>query len=819
MNSKKNPAIAIVGAGPAGLLTAHYLQKRGYRHVVVFEKLGRVGGLCETINADGHAFDLGANYVTPAYREILRLAAELDLPMYSEKPFIAMSPPEQSDGRVSYQSIFNASRQREDGSLIPVFQFGWALLRYCWIRFGLRKIIDKPSFAGVAKFEDGSLAQPLESWLKTHRLTDLKRVFQLPITLMGFGELDETPAIYALKFMTLRSFAPMVLKEAPLIGRLVPWPRRFLYGYQRFFERLAWDLDVRTSIDIQRIERDGQGATIHYTELQQDMEQSARGEAEFRADYLILACPLNSDLVLKRMQASDQEREQFEPIRSVSYCMTTRAVHMDSRNLGGASPLAAVYPVPRLGSHVPYGVAKQWPNSSFAQFYTRSLSVDPEQMKAVERDVVQGAETLLRQMGGTLDQSHAASNTFNRYDYFRHVPSAVIAGGWYERLEQLQGQQRTYYVGGATNFELIEPIAEYARHLVSQHFPERSGARPGLCARLRNWFAHLGPRARRRLNWAGAALVLLAVIYWTGMPLKSVPIERPIARSSAQASAATQRFWQVLHADDAEQIPALLADLNAAYAIQAKDPVLTAILGGTHLWRFQLRQRLGLDLSEQRQDLELAVRFGQEAIALDHKPHSTAPSLTAVAQWQLAVLRGNEAALPDVHIQTLENSLLYPQFASFVQGWMLAAMLRPDHPDYKQATEGYRFMIDQCAGFAVPPETRFNKLIHTLYGLKSLFAPDCYNNPLAPHSIEGTFWGIGDAYLKQGNTARARLWYENAQTSPTYPSWRYRDVIEQRLAQVDTLGAKFVADSGKLEVSEPAMAFQSEISCGVCHTH
>ena len=42
--------IAIVGAGPAGLSTAHYLKKQGYRHVKVFEKLG-------------------GNYITPAFRE------------------------------------------------------------------------------------------------------------------------------------------------------------------------------------------------------------------------------------------------------------------------------------------------------------------------------------------------------------------------------------------------------------------------------------------------------------------------------------------------------------------------------------------------------------------------------------------------------------------------------------------------------------------------------------------------------------------------------------------------------------------------------
>ena len=42
--------------------------------------------------------------------------------------------------------------------------------------------------------------------------------------------------------------------------------------------------------------------------------------------------------------------------------------------------------------------------------------------------------------------------------------------GWYRKLEEMQGRNRTFYVGGATNFELIEPILRYSKHLVATHF-------------------------------------------------------------------------------------------------------------------------------------------------------------------------------------------------------------------------------------------------------------------------------------------------------------------------------------------------------------
>ena len=69
--------ICIGGAGPAGLSIAHRLHASDYTHVTVLERLPEIGGLCDTIEFQGKAFDLGANYVTSAYRRIRRMAKEV----------------------------------------------------------------------------------------------------------------------------------------------------------------------------------------------------------------------------------------------------------------------------------------------------------------------------------------------------------------------------------------------------------------------------------------------------------------------------------------------------------------------------------------------------------------------------------------------------------------------------------------------------------------------------------------------------------------------------------------------------------------------
>jgi hypothetical protein len=466
--SGAEPRIAILGAGPSGLLTAHYLRKNGYQNVTVLEKLGRVGGLACTITYQGRSFDLGANYVTPAYREILALARELGATLYTERPFVAMRVP--PTGRVSYESLFRAMLvDAETGKPIPLPTLLRALAKFCWLRFGLRRVIDAPTFAGVERRPD--VCVTFLEWLRANGIDCLHTIFQLPIDLMGYGTVTTTPAIYALKFMTLATFVPMLMKETPWIGRWMPWPKRFTDGYQRLFERLAWGLDVRLGVHVDRIERKDGRVVLHYRAPEQVLDATRWASGELAVDRLILACPLTADVLPKLLEPTEFERELVASVRKLSYCMTTFEVEglEIGAGAGGAGPLAAAFPVPPIGT--PWGVAKQWRDCDFVQFYTR---VDPKrEYDPVKREVVRDVRRLVDQMGGRIVGDDLGWHTYDQWPYFQHVELDAIRGGFYSRLEQHQGDCGTYYVGGATNFELIEPIAEYAKHLVAAHFPAR----------------------------------------------------------------------------------------------------------------------------------------------------------------------------------------------------------------------------------------------------------------------------------------------------------------------------------------------------------
>ncbi len=485
---KKQPRIVIVGGGPSGLLTAHYLQKNGYRDVWVLEKLGRIGGLADSITFNNRSFDLGANYITPAYREIRKLAKELGATTYAERPFIAMRLPldDMQHGKAELGSIVAGMRLRKDGkSKVPLLSFAWANVRYIWKRHKLRKLLDGPTLAGAEKNEEMSI--PFIDWLERNKLMELYGVFLLPVNLMGYGTVETTPALYPLKFMTLKTYIPMLIKETPVIGNVSRWPRRFTDGFQRFFDRLSWRLNVRLNISISSIRRDEHGVHIRYEQHEQILDRVRSHAREMRADRLILACPLTSDVVHDQLSLDiapgSSEDELLSKVQSLSYCMTTR--HVRGENFDGKDPLAACYPQPEIFTvkkgvppdeskpAYPWGVAKQWNDSDFVQFYTRIAFEDFHDATEadVETLVERGVEDVVRVMGGTLVAPDESWSTYNRFPYFQHVDCEAIRGGWFTKLEEQQGVNNTYYVGGATNFELVEPIAEYAKNLVARHFP------------------------------------------------------------------------------------------------------------------------------------------------------------------------------------------------------------------------------------------------------------------------------------------------------------------------------------------------------------
>ena len=315
--------ILILGAGPGGLTAAHYLRRYGYKNVTVFEKLGRVGGLCCSITEDNQAVDLGAVMTSPAYREVHRLARRMGVKLEKMAGLGAFSLDRVDSGAGPYHRLLD---YLAGGSSCSAHLRYWLLcLRYLWARFRIRKLFRRPGWAGISSHPE--LCVPASQWLQERGLEGLTRAFEMPITAFGYGNLDEIPAPYVLRYGSPLSSLAFLLSAAPF-ARWVPaclLTKRFRHGFQRLWERLAWELNVRLNVQVTAIERRADGIAVTYKHPVQILdEQVTQAEEQAEFDYLIVACPvikreLEQIMTLTEDEADLQSRTRFIPYAVASF--------------------------------------------------------------------------------------------------------------------------------------------------------------------------------------------------------------------------------------------------------------------------------------------------------------------------------------------------------------------------------------------------------------------------------------------------------------------------------------------------------------------
>lgn len=460
-----NANIAIIGAGPAGLSTAWFLSKHGFHNVTVLEKLGQIGGLCKSITVDGMSYDLGANYLTWAYQETLKIADEVGATTYGEKPYtsIDIAPDWKS---FNYRSLDDAVLYNPyTKEKISLWTFLWAAVRYLYIRWWeLGDIIDVPGYLDTID-QHPELCISFREWLAKRDLIQLASLFQFPITIMGYGQLDEIAAPYALRYIPFRTFFPMVFGRGPINWIIGTWPRRFTDGFQRLWERVSWRADVRLNVNITKVTRSSTGIEIDMEYPEQDLNELKIVKATKQYDYLVLACPLTPDVFTRLgLVRNVAEQKLSDQIKINPYCMTTFWINMPPPPKNMPQPIAPVLPLSEPGT--PWAVARQFQEEGnmFTQFYTRPTE------HQTDDQVVAEVERLTALLGGTIDTTQPRWHTYDKFTYFQHFTPQAIKDGVYSDLARMQGADRTFYVGGATDFELVEPIVVHSKYIVRKHF-------------------------------------------------------------------------------------------------------------------------------------------------------------------------------------------------------------------------------------------------------------------------------------------------------------------------------------------------------------
>ena len=453
------PTVCIVGAGPGGLAMARLLAERGY-DVTVLEQLDRAGGMCHSVEFEGRWFDIGANYVTKDYREVRALAKEFGLTFVSDKAF--QNQKSLDVHKPVGDRVHSVQKTIQSGH--SMFAFLASSVRYFWAQFKYRKVVAAPGYVGVAAKTELMVA--FGPWLRDHRMAPLQKLFMIPITAMGFGTLEEIPAPHALRYINARRFASMLMT-----GMKIPqhWPKRFTNGFGSAWRTVAGQLNVEYETVPTRVVRSVDNVSV--TTAVRGDEQAPRV-----FDHLVIACPPN--VALGFLDGTETEKELFggDTIKFNRYSVTTardtkfpwwvvNTLTANPHDDGGTFP-------PKNGS--PYIFGKQWHESELNLYYAPlEPTLGNPQREAKIREVSD-----LSLPAGSTSTLHEFIDFADWPQYFPRVDIADMAGfrgsvGWYDQVEALQGQNRTYYCHAVLSFELVELVMRYARHLIEHHFTDQ----------------------------------------------------------------------------------------------------------------------------------------------------------------------------------------------------------------------------------------------------------------------------------------------------------------------------------------------------------
>ncbi len=107
--------------------------------------------------------------------------------------------------------------------------------------------------------------------------------------------------------------------------------------------------------------------------------------------------------------------------------------------------------------------------SWYAFIYTKLAFNDAPEVS--ESYAVAELKKEVERLGGKVTQIKG----IQLWDFFPHVRSSDINGGYYRYWDDVQGVNSTYWVGGFVGFDSTETVTRHAKYVVQKHFPNLLG--------------------------------------------------------------------------------------------------------------------------------------------------------------------------------------------------------------------------------------------------------------------------------------------------------------------------------------------------------
>jgi hypothetical protein len=277
---------------------------------------------------------------------------------------------------------------------------------------------------------------------------------------------------------------------------------------------------------------------------------------------------------------------------------------------------------------------------------------------------------------------------------------------------------------------------------------------------------------------------------------------------------AVASFYDDFHAARYSRAKTQAAALDAAAEAEPTEGRLALLRAHSHLWHIA---EFGRDPTEDpgavpAEASALIAQF-QKARTLD-PDDGRIPCWLGAAQQLVGRLSNNRELLAE-GLATIEEGVgAYPEFGLFCRA-LAYAPLPANDPDYAKAVDALFLNIDACFGGQVDRE---NPDITPYLSQETQTGPKrvCWNDPIAPHNLEGFLLFFGDLLVKQGNLQVARIAYNDVKLVPQYSSWPYQSLLDDRLGADLQAKAALYADADPR--NDPPLGGNSiQHGCAYCH--
>jgi len=274
--------------------------------------------------------------------------------------------------------------------------------------------------------------------------------------------------------------------------------------------------------------------------------------------------------------------------------------------------------------------------------------------------------------------------------------------------------------------------------------------------------------------------------------------------------AAKAEFWDAMWAGNVDAVPAAREHLLAALDAHPEDQEIARLAGRTYDLELSESQ-LGahpVPFTDFRTYIQNEGKYLQHAIDVSTDPYAHALNVANYSgvPYALGALDNDSAKMADAVAMMDEVKREYPALGLFALGPKLMRASKTS-PDFAKALE------DMFAGYEVCAKTKIDRahpdfvpVLHASFTERA-----CMNLPTAPHNIEGTAMMFADMLVKNAQPDAARPIYEAIKTVDSYSTWRYRDRLEQRMAEdLAARAAKYDAGDPR---SQPSLGASPCLGC------